>query len=86
MESLKRFDESDFDKIKEQLTVLSKTSVYDCKSFLLMVKSFYPNSTRLMVCSCLINYKKIIEYEMAKENGDVILAANLFTKMYIFLN
>ncbi|KAK4472468.1 hypothetical protein MN116_003718 [Schistosoma mekongi] len=62
----------DFTVIRHQLAKLMQHSISDCKSFLLMIKSLFPNSIKL----------EMIEYELMKEYGDSTLASEILCRLY----
>ncbi|CAH8448582.1 unnamed protein product [Heterobilharzia americana] len=62
----------DFGTIRHQIAKLMQQSIHDCKSFLLMVKSLFPNSIKL----------EMIEYELMQEYGESSLAAEILCRLY----
>ncbi|TPP64010.1 hypothetical protein FGIG_06695 [Fasciola gigantica] len=74
MTSKRKLDigDAEFEFLHSYLIQMSKISVADAKSMLLMIKSFSPNSLRL----------KQVEYEMAKDHGDISAAAHLFSQLF----
>lgn len=74
MSSKRKLDiaDTDFEFLHNYLLQMSKISVADAKSMLLMIKSFSPNSLKL----------KQVEYELAKDNGDINGAAHLFSQLF----